>query len=1405
MFTKSLQDVVKGIRANKHNPAAYISGVVADIKEELGRDDDSKANAIEKLTYLQLEGYDMSWANFNIIECMSMPWFGHKHVGYLAAAQSFYADTDVILLTTNLFRKAFAPSGADMHAMWETGAAISCLSNICNRDLAKSLLNDIYGMLNSARPYTRKKAVLVLYKFFKVWPKALRLSFPRLREKLHDEDLSVRSAAVYVVCELARNNPQRYLELAPEFFEILKTANNNWILIKIVKLMGSLVPLEPRLAKKLREPLTEIITTTPAKSLLYECVNTLISGRITSKSIVSLCMDKLRTFIEDTDQNLKYLGLLGLHKLMQQHLRVVAEHKNLVLDCLEDEDPTIRRRAIDIITCMVSRKNMNHVIERLLRHLNNSEGDYRNYVMSKIITICSQENYSFISDFAWYVDTLLELSAMVGISKDNAVSLRKQFVDILVRVRGVRKYAVKHLTAILLDVKKAASTGSLSTTALPEVLYAAAWAVGEYPKLVPEPMKVIAHILDPFIQRLEPTTQIVYLHAAVKIGAHVLQRLLEEGAGGPDEPLPMPEGDAKASAGETKTDAKSDAKVPLATDGDGGAKAVMDLMGLMATEPLPARGDSAATPVRRQDAKSPPASPGDDGARGQPDQGSAMGSPVAEAKAVDGGRADESIISIDFKATAAATPSPRRKGRILGEGQNWRLVAQEAMQELASRLEAFMRSGDIEVQERAVGYSAFIRALLGIERAPNSDAFAGAGNGAGNSDGDSSDDSEAEARKKKAAAAAAASSIEEIRLNLLQLPAAQARAAIERFVSFFGSLDQKDKLGMVHPKAQRRVKVPAGLDLDAWINEPEPDSEEEVDDDDNWGEGFGKSGSGRGDRDWGGIFDSKDAKRRRGGRSRLGGDSDARERKDRDEYLEALRAKREKDPYYLKGDDGANEGKGGGNGGTEGSDESGDESRARSMGERDVEDSADGGKKSRKKKKKARRRRARVESDDLPDQYVVAAGPKLEGGDSDDEYDGDGKKRDKGLDIDVLSPLKEDERIPVAQSYTGARSEARKYTVGAGAPARDSSSGKKRKKKKDKKSKRDKKKKKKSSRGEEQQQGSSPANAGAVADILNIRVDEDQPTGQQSSDRGGRDGTAETKTTMDILDLSTGVSDKADTPTALGSASPVPDLLDAKGPSSNSTTVAGGLEALRAQLLYRDDAVCISFTTRADPRKSTRLILSLRFVSLAGTVESARVDFSGTYEGPTQDRPSPKPSTVEVENVNSGSARAAEANIKWKTFDGPRALPTTVYYKLPGGGRPVQRQASLRLGCSSFLEPVKISMNDLSRKLIGESAAKTYKFSTKLALPGLSIPTALRAVSAVLNVELVMATPGAATYYGKSTRREGQFVAIFVKANKGDQSQVFIELKASDRFLADNVLVELSNRVENLSRVSPQK
>jgi len=69
-----------------------------------------------------------------------------------------------------------------------------------------------------------------------------------------------------------------------------------------------MTPLEPRLVKKLVPPLTEIINTTTAMSLLYEAIQAVIAGGMLAggphaDTIANTCVNKLRTFLEESDQN----------------------------------------------------------------------------------------------------------------------------------------------------------------------------------------------------------------------------------------------------------------------------------------------------------------------------------------------------------------------------------------------------------------------------------------------------------------------------------------------------------------------------------------------------------------------------------------------------------------------------------------------------------------------------------------------------------------------------------------------------------------------------------------------------------------------------------------------------------------------------------------------------------------------------------------------------------------------------------------------------------------------------------------------------------------------------------------------------------------------------------------------
>ncbi|KAK9762593.1 AP-3 complex subunit delta [Basidiobolus ranarum] len=546
MFEKNLTDLIRGLRANKKNEAKYIATCVEEIRRELkGNDPDLKAIAVSKLTYLQMLGFDMSWASFQVVEVMASSKFVNKRIGYLAAAQSFRQDTEVLMLTTNLIKKDLASSN-----YLEVGITIDGLSHILTPDLARDLSSDLIAMLTHSRPYIRKKVILVLYKVFLKFPEGLRFSFPRLKERLDDPDPSVVCASINVICELARMNPKNYLSLAPQLFKLLTTSSNNWMLIKIIKLFAALTPLEPRLAKKLVTPIKSLIQTTPAMSLLYECIQTVISGGMLTLNsdsgeasgpndvaLAALCASKLKKFLEDPDQNLKYVGLLAMGKLLSIYPKAVVEHRDLILNCVEDSDISIRLRALDLIVGMTSKKTLMDIVKRLMTQLMPPpvptatfpattafhDPSYRKIIVDRILSICSHNSYSNITNFEWYIAVLVDL---VYISEVNVGSqLSAQIMDVGVRVKSVRQYCVKMMSRLLSDIGLLESTGRAESNS--DILYGAAWICGEYCNYLSSASNTIKALLKPEALKLPCSVQQIYLHNVLKIYAYWIKQVAE--------------------------------------------------------------------------------------------------------------------------------------------------------------------------------------------------------------------------------------------------------------------------------------------------------------------------------------------------------------------------------------------------------------------------------------------------------------------------------------------------------------------------------------------------------------------------------------------------------------------------------------------------------------------------------------------------------------------------------------------------------------------------------------------------------------------------------------------------------------------------------------------------------------
>ncbi|KAG8807243.1 AP-3 complex subunit delta, partial [Serendipita sp. 399] len=559
MWERTLQDLIRGLRANKTDERKFIQQAIEEIRREVrGKDMELKAGAILKMTFLDMLGYDLTWANFNIIEVMSSQKYHLKTIGYLAASQSFSEHTDVLMLTTNLLKKDLSSTPADV------ALALNGLSHFVTPDLARDLTQELNAMLNHSRAHIRKRVVLALFKVIQQHPDALPYCLPRLKEKLEDPDASVVSSTVNLFCELSRRNPQDFLILAPPLFHILTTSSNNWMLIKVIKLFGAISPFEPRLVKKLQDPITDLIQTTSAISLLYECVHTCIVGGMLEGTsglpLARLCVTKLSGFLENDDQNLKFIAMMAMVKIVPIRPDLVAEHQAVILNSLDDFDISIRMRALDLISSMVTSHNAQFLVQQLLSHLVKASEKsetlpsaseslsravvaapntaptfttaYRLEVATRVIDMCSRNMYENVRDFDWYLSVLLDLIYVAN--ADVASIVREQLMDVVIRVKACRAYAVKLMTKLLDD--DALVLGANDPTKCTGVLWAAAWICGEYCDDLSDPRYALMRLVIPSIALLPADIISIYLQSAVKVLSRWLIGLSEEWS---DEQLPQ--------------------------------------------------------------------------------------------------------------------------------------------------------------------------------------------------------------------------------------------------------------------------------------------------------------------------------------------------------------------------------------------------------------------------------------------------------------------------------------------------------------------------------------------------------------------------------------------------------------------------------------------------------------------------------------------------------------------------------------------------------------------------------------------------------------------------------------------------------------------------------------------------
>ena len=226
-------------------------------------------------------------------------------------------------------------------------------------------------------------------------------------------------------------------------------------------------------------------------------------------------------------------------KIIPTHPQMVAEYQEEILESLDDPDVSIRMRALELLTAMVSRiirgnlrllscvkvdrRNLQSIVDQLLAHLappQSTSSDlpsaiaslaaisgvaspspnelsstssslslspaYRLLLAQRLLGIISHDTYTNVTDFEWVISVLVDVSYISNV--DIGAEVRDMLLDVIGRVRSVRGYAVKVLEKVIGDEDFRQS--GREKTGEDGLLEAAVWVCGEY-----------ARYLDDFVNK----------------------------------------------------------------------------------------------------------------------------------------------------------------------------------------------------------------------------------------------------------------------------------------------------------------------------------------------------------------------------------------------------------------------------------------------------------------------------------------------------------------------------------------------------------------------------------------------------------------------------------------------------------------------------------------------------------------------------------------------------------------------------------------------------------------------------------------------------------------------------------------------------------------------------------------
>ena len=452
-----LREFIKRIRACKtldeeRSLCNKESAEIRNLKKETAQK--LAVRSMTKCMAMSLLGYQTEFIHMTCISLLASQNFTQKRLAYLGICMLLDEKSDILLLSSNIIKKDLASNNKYIVA-----AALNTIGEIGTPDMCRDTCPEIIKCLNSTNPYIKKKAALALSKVVKSCPELIETVQQNLSTIFEDKNHGVLLAGLALAEQVFKAEPKtvkKYKKYLSPLCKLLKSLINTsyapeydvngitdpFLQIRILEILGFFGRSSSRENEELEALLTSIQSTTDTtrkntgNAVLYELVRCIFNYD-SSKTLKSLGGSILGQFLNNKDNNYKYLALNTLNDIAKIDIDTVQKHKNVILEFLKDPDIAIKRRSLDLTYLIVNTENIRQIVTETLDFINSTSNvEFKLELTSKIFY--SLEKYS--PSLKWEIDVLLKMLCLCEDSINEEIIWK--IINLILNTKELQQYAM---------------------------------------------------------------------------------------------------------------------------------------------------------------------------------------------------------------------------------------------------------------------------------------------------------------------------------------------------------------------------------------------------------------------------------------------------------------------------------------------------------------------------------------------------------------------------------------------------------------------------------------------------------------------------------------------------------------------------------------------------------------------------------------------------------------------------------------------------------------------------------------------------------------------------------------------------------------------------------------------------